>query len=72
MSKALVLLSGGMDSVTALHWARREHEGPKDGLQHEHGAAGGADREVVLPGRDGAGSKGETAERPYTQLAIPL
>lgn len=24
--KALVLLSGGMDSVTALHWAAREHE----------------------------------------------
>lgn len=24
--KAIVLLSGGMDSVTALHWARREHE----------------------------------------------
>lgn len=24
--KALVLLSGGMDSVTALHWARAEHE----------------------------------------------
>lgn len=24
--KALVLLSGGMDSVTALHWAVREHE----------------------------------------------
>ena len=24
--KALVLLSGGMDSTTALHWARREHE----------------------------------------------
>lgn len=24
--KTLVLLSGGMDSVTALHWARREHE----------------------------------------------
>ena len=24
--KTLVLLSGGMDSVTALHWARSEHE----------------------------------------------
>ncbi len=24
--KALVLLSGGMDSVTALHWAARQHE----------------------------------------------
>jgi 7-cyano-7-deazaguanine synthase len=24
--KTLVLLSGGMDSVTALHWARHEHE----------------------------------------------
>lgn len=24
--KTLVLLSGGMDSVTALHWAKREHE----------------------------------------------
>ena len=24
--KAVVLLSGGMDSVTALHWARAEHE----------------------------------------------
>lgn len=24
--KAIVLLSGGMDSVTALHWARQEHE----------------------------------------------
>ncbi len=24
--KTLVLLSGGMDSVTALHWARQEHE----------------------------------------------
>src|SRR3954467_4745469 len=24
--KTLVLLSGGMDSVTALHWAAREHE----------------------------------------------
>jgi len=24
--KALILLSGGMDSVTALHWAAREHE----------------------------------------------
>jgi len=24
--KTLVLLSGGMDSVTALHWAQREHE----------------------------------------------
>ncbi len=24
--KVLVLLSGGMDSVTALHWAGREHE----------------------------------------------
>jgi 7-cyano-7-deazaguanine synthase len=24
--KTVVLLSGGMDSVTALHWARREHE----------------------------------------------
>lgn len=24
--KALVLLSGGMDSVTAMHWAAREHE----------------------------------------------
>ncbi len=24
--KTLVLLSGGMDSVTALHWAREEHE----------------------------------------------
>ncbi|MBK8038526.1 MAG: 7-cyano-7-deazaguanine synthase QueC [Verrucomicrobiaceae bacterium] len=24
--KTLVLLSGGMDSVTALHWARKEHE----------------------------------------------
>lgn len=24
--KVIVLLSGGMDSVTALHWARREHE----------------------------------------------
>ena len=24
--KTLVLLSGGMDSVTALHWARAEHE----------------------------------------------
>jgi 7-cyano-7-deazaguanine synthase len=24
--KILVLLSGGMDSVTALHWAAREHE----------------------------------------------
>ena len=26
MSKTLVLLSGGMDSVTALHWAKQEHE----------------------------------------------
>ena len=26
MAKALVLLSGGMDSVTALYWAQREHE----------------------------------------------
>ncbi len=24
--KSLILLSGGMDSVTALHWAKREHE----------------------------------------------
>lgn len=26
MSKTLVLLSGGMDSTTALYWARQEHE----------------------------------------------
>jgi 7-cyano-7-deazaguanine synthase len=26
MAKTLILLSGGMDSVTALHWAAREHE----------------------------------------------
>ena len=24
--KVVVLCSGGMDSVTALHWARREHD----------------------------------------------
>lgn len=26
MSRVLVLVSGGMDSVTALHWARKNHE----------------------------------------------
>ena len=48
MSKTLVLLSGGMDSVTALYWAKREHEvvGAVSfdyGAKHNH-------REVALAG----------------------
>jgi 7-cyano-7-deazaguanine synthase len=35
--KVVVLCSGGMDSVTALHWARREHD-PVASLSFEYGA----------------------------------
>jgi len=59
--KVVVLCSGGMDSVTALHWARREHEvvavvsfdyGAKHNHRElpfaaEHAAAAGARHEAI-------------------------
>jgi 7-cyano-7-deazaguanine synthase len=59
--KVVVLCSGGMDSVTALHWARREHDvsavvsfeyGAKHNhreipFAHEHAAASGVHHEVI-------------------------
>jgi len=44
--KAIVLLSGGMDSVTALHWARQEHE-IVGAVSFDYGAKHN-DREVAL------------------------
>ena len=35
--KVVVLVSGGMDSVTALHWAAREHE-VVGGLSFDYGS----------------------------------
>jgi 7-cyano-7-deazaguanine synthase len=44
--KVVVLCSGGMDSVTALHWARREHD-VRAALSFDYGAKHNA-REIPL------------------------
>ncbi|HCN78528.1 MAG TPA: 7-cyano-7-deazaguanine synthase QueC [Verrucomicrobiales bacterium] len=65
MTRTLVLLSGGMDSTAALHWARREHE-VAGAVSFDYGSKHNA-REIEL-----ARWQCEKLGVPHDVLALPF
>ena len=63
--KVVVLCSGGMDSVTALHWARREHD-PLAAVSFDYGAKHNA-REIPC-----AAAQSAALGIPHRTIALPF